>query len=177
MNKAILKEIGLTEKEIEVYLTLLDLGASPVNKIFEKTGIQRRNIYDLLNKLIEKGLITYIVENKKKYFQPKNPEKLLQYIDDQKQKLEEKKKEVNQSLSELKKKFNNLQVEQEAEIYRGLEGIKSILLDCLDAKEVLFIGATGLVEEKLPYFWPHYNKKRIQKKVLWKLLLNQEAKN
>jgi len=173
----LLKEIGLTNREIEVYLILLDIGTSPVNRIYEKTGIQRRNIYDLLNKLVEKGLVTYITENKKKYFQPKDPHKLVDYIDEQKARLDDKRGELVENIGELKAKFDSIKTEQEAEIYRGLDGIKSILFDCLSAKEVLFIGATGMVEDKLPYFWPQYNKKRIANKISWKLLLNYEAKN
>lgn len=177
MTKETLMDIGLTEKEAEVYLILFELGPSPVNKIYEKTGTQRRNIYDLLNKLIEKGLVTYIIENKKKYFQPKDPNRLKNYIDEQKEKLEQKKEELSKDIIRLKRKFNNKISYQEAEIYRGSEGIKTILLDCLNSKEVYFIGATGFVGEKMPYFWPHYNKKRIQKKIVWKLLLNVEAKD
>jgi sugar-specific transcriptional regulator TrmB len=177
MSKELLMEIGLTEKEAEVYLVLLEIGSSPVNRIHEKTGIQRRNIYDLLNNLIKKGIVTCITENKKTYFQAKNPEKLLGYIEEQKQRLDQKKEKLAGGMEQLKKKFASLKSEQEAEIYRGIEGVKTILLDCLDTKEVLFIGATGLVEEKLPYFWPQYNKKRIKNKVMWKLLLNYEARN
>ena len=70
-----------------------------------------------------------------------------------------------------------MQPEIESEIYRGLEGIKTILKECLNYKEVLFIGATGDVENRLPYFWPHYNKKRIRLKCKWKLLLVHEAKD
>ena len=58
-----------------------------------------------------------------------------------------------------------------------MNGIKSILQDCLEVKEVLFIGATGFVGEQLPYFWPQYNRKRTAAKIVWKLLLNHEAKD
>jgi HTH-type transcriptional regulator, sugar sensing transcriptional regulator len=173
----LLKDIGLTEREVEVYLILMEIGSSPVNKIYERTGIQRRNIYDLLNKLVSKGLVSYIVDGNKKYFQPKDPEKLLHFIDEQKARLESKRGELAGNIGELKAKFNGIKTEQEAEIYRGLDGIKSILIDCLKEKEVLFIGATGMVEDKLPYFWSQYNRKRIANKTSWKLLLNYEAKD
>jgi len=175
MNKGILKEIGLTDKEAEVYLTLLDLGSTIASKIHEKTGIQRRNIYDLLNKLIGKGLVSYITEGKKKYFQPKNPDRIFDYIDEQKERLEEKKKAID--IKELQDKFSSIKNMQEAEILRGIQGIKTILNDCLNVKEVLFISSTGYVGERLPYFWPHYDKQRIKKKIVWKLLLNYDAKN
>ena len=56
MDTKILKEIGLTDTEIKIYLALLSLGATSAGKIVEDTGIYRKNLYDALNKLIEKGL-------------------------------------------------------------------------------------------------------------------------
>lgn len=177
MNTKILKEIGLTETEIKIYLALLSLGATSAGKIFDETVVHRKNLYDALNKLISKGLVTYVKENKIKFFQAKNPENILNYIEEQKSKIEEKKNEIRKLIPELKEKFNSLAPEIEAEIYRGEEGIKTILKECLNYKEILFIGATGDVENRLPYFWPQYNKKREKLKCKWKLLLIHEAKN
>lgn len=176
MNTKILKEIGLTETEIKVYLALLSLGATSAGKIVEETGLYRKNLYDALNKLVEKGLVTYVVEKKIKFFQPKNPENLMTYLDEQKAKVDEKKLEIIKLLPELNSKFTSITPEIEAEIYRGTEGIKTILKECLNHKEVLFIGATGDVENRLPYFWPQYNKKREKLKCKWKLLLVHESK-
>jgi sugar-specific transcriptional regulator TrmB len=170
MNTSILKRIGLTETEIKVYLGLLSLGASSAGKIVEETGIYRKNLYDSLNKLTEKGLVTFVIENKIKIFQAKKPDNLIRYLD-------EKKAELIEIIPELNSKINSSNVEIESEIYRGLEGIKTILKECLNYKEILFIGATGNVEDRLPYFWPQYNKKRIKMKSKWKLLLVNEAKN
>jgi sugar-specific transcriptional regulator TrmB len=177
MNTKILKEIGLTDTEIKVYLALLKLGATSAGKIVEETGVYRKNLYDSLNKLIEKGLVTYVIENKIRFFQPKNPDNLINYLDEKKARIDERKKELHDLLPELKLKFNSLNPEIESEIYRGIEGIKTILKECLNHKEVLFIGATGDVENRLPYFWPHYNKEREKLKCKWKLLLVHEAKN
>jgi len=176
MNTKILREIGLTETEIKVYIALLGLGTTSAGKIVEETGIHRKNIYDALNKLIEKGIVSYVIENKIKFFQPKNPENLEKYLDEKKAKIEEDKIEIKNLLPELKEKFNSINSEIESEIYRGEEGIKTILKECLNYKEVLFIGATGDVENRLPYFWPQYNKKREKLKCNWKLLLVNEAK-
>lgn len=176
MDTKILKEIGLTGTEIKIYLALLNLGATSVGKIVEETSVYRKNLYDALNKLIDKGLVTYVVENKIKFFQAKKPENLITYLDEQKSKVDEKKLEIEKLLPELNAKFGSLPSEIEAEIYRGEEGIKTILNECLHYKEVLFIGATGDVENRLPYFWPHYNKKREKLSCKWKLLLVNEAK-
>ena len=63
-----LTELGLTDGQIRVYSAILELGNPNLNSIHEKTGIERRNIYDILNKLIERGLVTYINENNRRIF-------------------------------------------------------------------------------------------------------------
>jgi len=177
MDTKILKEIGLTETEIKAYLSLLTLGATSAGRIVEETGVYRKNLYDALNKLIEKGLVSYVIEDKIRVFQAKNPENLEKYLDEKKAKIEEQKQEIQKTISELNSLLSKAPVEIESEIYRGTEGIKTILKECLNYKEVLFIGATGDVENRLPYFWPQYNKKREKLKCKWKLLLVHESKN
>lgn len=177
MDTRILREIGLTDTEIKVYLSLLNLGTTPAGKIVEETGVYRKNLYDALNKLIEKGLVTYIIEDKKKIFQVKSPENLEKYLNEKKAKIEEQKKDIRETILEMTSIFRKAPLEIESEIYRGTEGLKTILNECLNHKEVLFIGATGDVENRLPYFWPHYNKKREKLRCEWKLLLVHEARN
>jgi len=176
MDTKILKEIGLTETEIKVYVALLSLGATSAGKIVEETGAYRKNLYDALNRLIEKGLVTYVIENKIKFFQAKDPANLLKYLDEKKAKIDEQKIGLKVTLQKLKA-LNTRTSEIESEIYRGTEGVKTILKECLNYKEVLFIGATGDVENRLPYFWPHYNKRREKSKCRWKLLLVHEAQD
>lgn len=176
-SRQFLTEIGLTGAEAEVYTALLSLGASPAGKIAVHTKQYRKNVYDALSHLMEKGLVTSVIENKKKYFQAKSPENLSNYLVEKESRIAEQKKALAALLPKMKSQFQRLEPEIEAEIYRGNEGIKTILNECLEHKEVLFIGATGDVESRLPYFWPGYNEKRVKGKVLWKLLLAHEAQN
>ena len=50
------QSLGLAKNEAKIYEVLIREGNSPVGKISEKSGIHRRNVYDSLNRLIEKGL-------------------------------------------------------------------------------------------------------------------------
>lgn len=175
--KQFLTEIGLTGAEADVYTALLSLGASPAGKVAMHTKQYRKNVYDALSHLIERGLATSVVENKVRYFQAKSPENLSNYLVEKESRIAGQKKALAEILPNMKSQFQRLSPEIEAEIYRGNEGIKAILNECLDVPEVLFIGATGDVESRLPYFWPGYNEKREKRKVLWKLLLVHEAQN
>src|SRR3989338_3364412 len=94
MNLEILKKIGLSDGEIKVYAAILDIGATSLNKIHEKVGIDRRNIYDILNKLIERGLVSYIEENGKRVFKIANPDKILSYIEEKRSTLDQVKEEI-----------------------------------------------------------------------------------
>ena len=53
-----LKQIGLTDNEIKVYLTLLKIGPSIVSKIAERSGLYRPYVYDTLERLQEKALVS-----------------------------------------------------------------------------------------------------------------------
>ena len=177
MEKEILKGLGFTDIEVKVYWELLGLGASPAGRLAKTTGVYRKNLYDALERLMEKGLVTFVVENKRRAFQAKSPKNLLKYVEEKERALSERKKELEDAIPTMEERRLSAQEEIEAEIYRGNEGIKTILRECLEHREVLLIGATGEVEDRLPNFWPGYNKKREGLGCAWKLLLTYEARN
>ena len=176
MHLGSLKEMGLSAGEIKVYSALLEIGKAPVNRIHEKTGIERRNIYDILNKLIERGLVTYIFENKKRFFQITHPNMLVGYVEEKKHVLENTKKDLEKELPDLIKKFNAAKTEIGAEVYRGPEGIKAMWEDMLNYDATYMIGSGRYIPKKLPAFFAQWNKRRIKLKVKWFNLLRKEMK-
>lgn len=170
------KKIGLSEGEIKIYNSLLELGSSPVNKIHEKTGIERRNIYDILNKLIERGLVSYIIENKRKSYTISHPNKIVGYIEEKKQELEKTKQEVNKDLPLIIKKFNSKKTEINAETYRGDEGIKAVWEDMLNYKEIYWIGSGRYVPKRFPHFFVNWDKRRVKKKIKFINLMRYELR-
>jgi len=75
-----LLKLGLTEGEAKVYIALSGLGSSTVGAIVKKSGVAYSNIYDILNRLIEKGIVSYIIKSKTKYFQAASPSNLIDYL-------------------------------------------------------------------------------------------------
>ncbi|VVC02284.1 HTH-type sugar sensing transcriptional regulator TrmBL1 [uncultured archaeon] len=173
----LLTRMGLSAAEAKAYLSLLEIGPSPAGKIASQAGLYRKNAYDALARLAEKGLVTSALEGSVKYFQAKGPENLSNYLEEKKKRIELEGTALSEALPSLKRRIGAYSRDIEAEIYRGNDGIKTILNECLNVPEVLFIGATGDVESRLQYFWPQYNEKREKKKVLWKLLLVHESRN
>jgi len=168
MELKYLRELGLAEGEIKVYGALLEIGVSSLNSIQEKTGIDRRNIYDILNKLIEKGLVSYTIEKGKKTFQTTHPNKIMSYLEEKKKELENIEKEIKPNLPLLIESFTKSKSEIRAEVFRGNESIKALLTEVLDYKESFWIGGNFFdnwsVPENLQIWFNHWMKKRAEKK-------------
>ena len=81
MNTEILRKIGLTEGEIRVYEALAYLGQSSTGPIMDKSGISSTKVYLILERLIQRGLVCFIVENNVKKFQIANPQNIIEYLD------------------------------------------------------------------------------------------------
>lgn len=119
-----LLRIGLTEGEAKVYLSLLELGSSTVGPIVKKTGVAYSNVYDILNRLIEKGLASFIIKSKTKYFQAVGPGNLYDYLEKKEQDIVNQKNSLKKILPELIKLQGQLPT-PEAEIFSGIKGLKS----------------------------------------------------
>lgn len=129
-----LSKLGLEKQEAKVYLALLDLNEATATKLAERTGIGRVNMYQITNKLIEKGLVSYIIKNNVKYFSAADPETLLKNI-------QEKEKELKRILPGLKARQQQTIPETKVEIYRGKEGINTILKMIIkDKKDYFMLG-------------------------------------
>ncbi len=165
MNAALLRQVGLSNGEIKVYSALLDTGVTSLNRIHEKTGIERRNIYDILNKLIERGLVTYVTENRKRVFQVAHPSKILSYLEDKKEALDETKKAVEKELPSFVQKFELAKPSINAEIYRGIEGMKTVWEDMLNYKAIYWIGSGRYMPKRLPVYFEQWTKRRLKRKV------------
>src|SRR3989344_288534 len=154
-----LTKIGLTVIESKVYVTLLEYGKANPSVLSRKTGVHRRSIYDVLDRLIEKGLASYIMENGKRFYMASDPKRIQEIIDEQQQ-------EISKILPELEAKFFHSKGKQETLFFRGKEGIKEIFEDQIrEGKDVYIIGASHNAKELLRFYIPHYTNKRIKKKI------------
>ena len=162
MNLEKLKELNLTRGGIKVYEAVLELGISNLNKIQERTGIERRNIYDILNKLIEKGLISYTIEKGKRTYQITSPTKLLEEINKKEQSLKELKKQI----PDINEIFEKVKPEIKAEVHRGNESIKTLMNESLNYKKQYWIGGnSGIESTNLKIWFTHWMKERAKKKI------------
>ena len=167
-----LKATGLTENESIVYLTLLEIGSKTASTLAKKTGLHRRLIYDITDRLIKKGLVGYIIENKKKIFSASNPQRLKEILKEKENALDDILPEMNQLFIQEKEKPR-----QETNFFKGIEGLKAVFEDQLNYKEILILGANPLAYEMLEIYFHWFDKKRVKNKIKTKIIFNKLAKN
>ena len=94
-------KLGFTDGEAKTYLALIEIGSSTVGPLAKKTGIAYSKIYEVLERLIKKGVVSFIKKGKTKYFQAVNPSALFDYIDKKEQDLETQKNLLNNMVPQL----------------------------------------------------------------------------
>jgi len=150
MDTRIFQKLGLDEKEIKVYLSLLRHGSITASKISKETDIDRATCYRYLDSLINKGLVSHVIQNNVKYFQAAHPEKILKD-------LKEKETEFEKILPDLINLSSLPKEETTAEVYKGKEGLKTVLREILRNKQDhLVLGDEGHFQDLLPIFFEQF---------------------
>lgn len=171
-ERDILKQIGLSENETSIYLVLLSNGSLSAYEIASKTGIYRPNVYDKLETLLKKGLVSYVIKNSKKYFTAAEPEKIQAYLNEEQDKIKENKEILKSILPELSALASLPKIPTKVEVFEGKEGLKVFLKDITrTAKEVLISGIDDSKYNKtLPIFMSKYfaqlKAKKIKERVI-----------
>lgn len=163
-----LKQFGLSEKESKVYLAALELGESGAAEIALKSNLPRTLVYDILEKLIDLGLISYTLKVHKKSFTASAPEKILSIM-------REKQETIKKILPELKQlQKSGGHPRPKVQIYEGKEGMKSVMDNILNSgvKEFLAYGSSRSSFEVIPAFIEEWHQERIRRKVMMRVLYN-----
>ena len=170
MDLSKLKEIGLTENESKVYSALLELGPSLAGSISKKTGLHRRVVYDTTHMLIQKGLIGYILENNRKLFQASNPNRFIDI-------LKEKQDSIQAIIPDMILMFQKTKEKEETNIYKGKNGLKTVLEDQLESKkELLIISAYPIAYDVMQFYFKWFDKKRVKQKQKARIIFNKTDK-
>ena len=170
-----LEELGLSGNESKIYLYLLKHGEKSTGPIIKETGISNSRVYESLNSLIKKGLVTYSVHKRGKYFQASDPSK---FIENEEKKL----KKIQSLIQELISLQNKEEKETNVAIYEGFEGFKTafkkIINDCPEKETIYILGFSEqpYATKSLRVFISNMNVKSSQKKQNLKILLDGSVK-
>lgn len=138
MKTDILSDIGLSNAEIKIYLSLLELGLSSAGPIIEKSGLPSSVVHITLKKLLSKGFISSIKIGKKNNYQATNPTHISDYI-------LQKKLDFELLLPELLAKQQSVGEKSDVLVYTGTRGIKELFMQLLEmnTKKYYVLGASN----------------------------------
>ncbi len=176
MHQEIFNELGLANSEYRVYMALLDLGTAQIGQIVERTGMHRRNIYDSISRLLEKGLASFVISNNKKIFSPASPRRMIGLVEEKKFELENLKARLNKIMPELEIK-TRLEERHDVRFFKGAEGLKTVFEHILRTKEDYVGISPGYhLEKVLKYYMKHFANKRVNSKIRKRLIYSEKAR-
>lgn len=163
MDTHILEEAGFTKAEVQTYLALLELGGTKTGPLIRKSNLQSSVVYNCLQGLKEKGLVSWVVRGKVKFYRAADPNTLIHIIG-------ENKKRVQSILPELLVRQKKSEAPFEAEVYEGAKAVFGMLVDWIkDAKpkeEYLFFAvAEATFSQEVKNFFERYDVWRVEKKI------------
>lgn len=182
MIKKALEKIRLTEGESQVYIALVELGLSSTGKITKKAKIASSKVYEVLQRLMNKGLVSYVIKNGVRYFDATPPERLLDFLEEKKEEIIDSQKEIRKIIPELKTKRMKADEENETIVYTGVQGPKIVLKEAIEAgKQGKQLYGFGTDEDPyithLPFDLERHFEEQKKYKIKWKLLFTKGFKS
>lgn len=161
-----LQKLGLTNKEASVYMASMELGiASPVSTIAKKANINRTTTYDILDQLVQKGVIVTHKKKNNLYYEALPPEKLIAYLKEQSEKFSRLANDAQKILPELQTHYR-ISGRPKVYFYEGNEGLIRVYEETLTSSEEIRAYASDQANQNaIPWYFPQYYKRRTEKNI------------
>ncbi len=124
--RANLAELGISAKETDVYMAMLELGPSSVQDISKKAGVNRSTTYIMIEALKRRGLISSFEKGKKVFFMAESPQRLTQLLEEEMSHIEAKKQRLQNSLPRLLAIFNSVSDKPRVRFFEGEEAMNQV---------------------------------------------------
>jgi len=178
MNIAELQKLGLSHTEAKLYLVLLRVGFSDVQRLIEETGFYKSNTYDALERLYDKGIISKIIEGNKRVYQIQKPDSLVDFIEKKRSEIDEQEKLAKELSKQVvvSKKTNQIET---AVVFRGISGVKQIYSEIINEKLDYFVFGSPRESEELvgDYYWKNLHLKQNERGIKAKMIFHKSLRN
>lgn len=173
-----LLKLGLSSKEAAVYMALMGLGvSSPVSTIAKKAIVNRTTTYDILEILLEKGLVISQKKKSSRYYEALPPEKIVAYLKEQSEKFSHLAQEASAMLPELNVHYR-ASGRPKVYFYEGDEGLIRVYEETLSSsEEILAYASDQANQDAIPWYFPQYYKRRAEKKISIRALFPDTPKD
>ncbi len=170
MIENVLQNLGLTSKEIEVYLTALEIGTQPASVLARKVKIPRNTTRFILDKLVDKGWIRKATKANTQLYTPEEPQNMVNQLERQRVEqnvlIDKKVEEVKSVMAELESRFRPTSTKPKVTFYEGNEGLVKVYEDTLSSSETLrSLASFDSLHGILPDYFKTYFERRTKNKI------------
>lgn len=169
-----LKNLGLTEKEAEVYITLLQTPKSTAYSIAKKSGLKRPTVYVVLEDLINKGIATKTFREKMSLYTAIHPKELFSVA-------AKKLQNAQLILPELEALSGEKDYKIKINYFEGTEGFRKLYknkIKTLEGDEIIsFVGHNELGQENSIKYMDEFNNERVKKNIINRAIISDDQRN
>lgn len=171
-TKELLEKLGLDEREAEIFLCLLELGAQLPQHIARNTGIKRTSLYEIFPEMLAKGVIVEIQQGKRRLFQAVSPDRLFSEY-------ERNYKDIKQNISELTAVYRMQGLRPGIEVYEGMSGIKKLYMRTLESKDEIksFVQVSKYNTHAVDWLKSIYVPQRIKRGIHVRAIMPEEVES
>lgn len=178
MIESALEKIGLTDGEIKVYVALINIGLSTTGTIVNRSKVSSSKVYEILERLISKGLVSSINRNGVRHFEATPAQRILNYLDEKEEGIKKEKDEIKKIIPQILTR-QALAHKSDVKVFMGFDGLKTANEDIIQSLKKgdewlsLPIGVVDIPEHWLVYF----NKRqqvRIKNGAIEKIIINKK---
>jgi sugar-specific transcriptional regulator TrmB len=172
-----LEEFGFTASEEKVYLALAGMEIASAADIIKRTRLHRATVYDVLERLIGKGFVSFVVRDKMKVYSVVDSSKFLDVALEERKKAEVKEERalvVVKKLREIKKVSSKNSV---AKVFVGVEGQKVVMNDIIEeGEDFIVFGSEGKFIEDLKDYTEQWARKREEKGIRARIVMAENSR-
>ncbi|MDD5464052.1 MAG: helix-turn-helix domain-containing protein [Candidatus Moranbacteria bacterium] len=131
----IIQNAGLSEKGALVYFALLELGGAFPSQIAKHTKLKRSTVYEVLDDLAIKGLISEFKKRNKYFYSIEHPKRLVHFSQRSIAKAEEQYQKLQEFLPGLEGMYAGITNKPKVSYFEGTDGVMEIYEDHISGKQ------------------------------------------
>lgn len=162
-----LESLGLTHNESIAYITLSKIGSSKTGQILKESGLNTGKVYEILESLKRKGLVSETSIDNVKHFAAAPPDRLIEYISKKKELLEKEEKIAKILIPEIETIRQATLESSRIVVYTGFNGFKSAVWEATKTlkpkEEILAMGVRASKGEEFNREWTKWAEQTLSK--------------
>jgi len=173
----IYEALDLTDGERKVYIALVELKSSTTGPIYQNAGVSQSKVYEILNRLKEKGLASHITKGNITFWQPANPQIYLDKVKKDLDIIKKREKVLEKELPKLVK--NESFVNEDVTVFEEFNGFKNALTSFQESfskgDELLVFSSPKEIPEPYLTFLLHYTKERVRRLINARVIFGKKG--